>query len=58
MEHIAKSVEYIFRQLNSPDGLHIEIEKSLIVKAIKQTGYQQHMQAIGLILGRKLRANV
>lgn len=58
MEHIAKSIEYIFRQLNSSDSLHIQIEKSLIIKAIKQTAYQQHMQAISLILGRKQRPNV
>lgn len=57
MEHIAKSVEYIFRQLSSTDNLHINIERELIKKAIKQTSYEQHMRAIALILGRKVRGN-
>lgn len=55
MEHIAKSVEYLFRVLSPGNPLHFSIEEDLIRKAIKQTAYQQHMYAISLVLGRKLK---
>lgn len=53
MEHIGKAVEYIFRKLNSPDALHISIDNKLLTKAIKQTAYEQHMHAVGMVIGRK-----
>lgn len=53
MEHIAKSVEYIFRELSGPEVLHVPIEKAWLTKAVKQTGYEHHMHAVGLIVGRK-----
>jgi hypothetical protein len=55
MEHIAKSVEYVFRQLSSDQTIHINIDKSLVTKAIKQTSYEQHMRAVSIIIGRKSR---
>lgn len=52
MEHIAKSVEYLFRELSSKNLLLVQINEDLIRKSIKQTAYEQHMYAISLVLGR------
>jgi hypothetical protein len=52
MEHIAKSVEYLFRELSFKNLLHVQINEDLIRKSIKQTAYEQHMYAISLVLGR------
>lgn len=52
MEHIAKSVEYLFRELGSKNLIHVHINEELIRKSIKQTAYEQHMYAISLVLGR------
>jgi hypothetical protein len=57
MEHIAKSVEYLFRVLSPGNPLHFTIEEDLIRKAIQQTAYQQHMYAVSLILGRKSKGS-
>jgi hypothetical protein len=56
MEHIAKSVEYLFRKNSDPNFLHINFDKAALEEAIKQTSYKQHMYAIGSIMGRKARS--
>lgn len=56
MEHIAKSVEYLFRKNTSSNSLKVVFTKAILEEAIKQTGYEQHMHATGLIVGRKARS--
>jgi hypothetical protein len=56
MEHIAKTVEYLFRKHANSDSLKVAFSKAILYEAIKQTGYEQHMHAISLIMGKKARS--
>ena len=56
MEHIAKSVEYLFRTFSDESVATKWIEPSSLLRAVNTSEYENHMAAISYMLKEEIRA--
>jgi len=56
MEHIAKSVEYLFRTFSDESVAMKGIEPSSLLRAVNTSEYENHMAAISYMLKEEIRA--
>ena len=53
MEHIAKTIEYLFRNFSNKDDHLIDFSIDILKKAVDQTGFCNHMKALSSIMRKK-----